>query len=60
MKPSQHYLAHIVAIKANGPMPGYFARSLKRTIGRYKRLVNARTNVDVNAGMSLAGWLYYD
>ena len=31
-------------------MPAYSARSLERTIGRYKRLINARTNVGVNAG----------
>lgn len=51
MRPNAHYLGHIpYMIRAQGPLAAYSARSMERAIGRYKRLITARTNVGVNAG----------
>ena len=51
MKPTQHYLAHIgYMIRGHGPLAAYSGRSMERAIGTFKRLINARTNIGINAG----------
>lgn len=50
LKPVQHYLTHIAyMIEQQGSMRAYSARSMERTIGRYKKTIRAKTNAGANA-----------
>ncbi|KAK4513049.1 uncharacterized protein ATC70_000086 [Mucor velutinosus] len=50
-RPNAHYLGHLTyMIKAQGLPASTSSRSIERSIGRYKRLISARTNVGINAG----------
>jgi hypothetical protein len=51
IKPVQHYLSHIVyMIKQQGVLRSYSARSMERSIGKYKRLIRSKVNAGANAG----------
>lgn len=51
LKPTQHYLLHLAhMIEKQGCLKSYSARSMERTIGQFKRVINAKTNVGTNAG----------
>ena len=51
MRPIQHYLRHMVFItEQQGVLKSYSARSMERTIGRYKSLINSVSMVGENAG----------
>ncbi len=51
LKPVQHYLSHIVyMIKQQGVLRAYSARSMERSIGKYKKLIKSKVNAGANAG----------
>jgi hypothetical protein len=50
-KPVQHYLSHIVyMIKQQGVLRAYSARSMERSIGKYKKLIKSKVDAGANAG----------
>ncbi|KAK4514155.1 uncharacterized protein ATC70_001742 [Mucor velutinosus] len=50
-RPNAHYLGHLTyMIKAQGLPASTSSRSIERSIGRYKRLISARTDVGIHAG----------
>lgn len=51
LKPVQHYLSHIVyMVKQQGVLRAYSARSMERTIGKYKKLIKSKVDAGANAG----------
>jgi hypothetical protein len=51
LKPVQHYISHIVyMVKQQGVLRAYSARSMERSIGKYKKLIKSKVNAGANAG----------
>jgi hypothetical protein len=51
---NQHTICHLKqTIKTLGPLRAYSTRSLERTIGRYKKYITAKNNMNVNVGKAL-------